>query len=79
MALPVSRYPALKARKVLRLLHKIGYEQVRQTGSHRKLEAEGRLPIIFAFHDGKEVPPLALRHMLVNRAKLTDDQIIELL
>ena len=54
MALPVSRYPALKARKVLRLLHKIGYEQVRQTGSHRKLEAEGRLPIIFAFHDGKK-------------------------
>ncbi len=77
--LPVSRFPALKARKVLRLLERIGYEQVRQTGSHRKLEAAGRLPIIFAFHHGKEVPPAALRHMLANRAGLSDAEIIDLL
>ena len=77
--LPVSRFPALKARKVLRLLSKVGYRQVRQRGSHRKLEAEGRQPIFFAFHDRVEVPPAALRHMLVNLAGLTDDQIDELL
>ena len=57
MAIPASRYPALKARKVLRLLGKIGYEIERQRGSHRKLAAPGRQPIGFAFHDGVEVPP----------------------
>ncbi len=36
MAIPASRYPALKTRDVLRLLGKIGYEIERQRGSHRK-------------------------------------------
>ncbi|MDE0170774.1 MAG: type II toxin-antitoxin system HicA family toxin [bacterium] len=79
MAIPASRYPALKARKVLRLLGKIGYETERQRGSHRKLVAPSRQPIGFAFHDGVEVPPRALRHMLVERAGLTDEEIASLL
>ena len=52
---------------------------MRQRGSHRKLEAEGRCSIFFAFHDRVEVPPAALRHMLVNLARLTEEQINELL
>ena len=79
MAIPVARYPALKARKVLRLLGKIGYTTERQSGSHRKLVAPGRQPIGFAFHEGTEVPPRALRHMLVQRAGLTDEEIRTLL
>ena len=79
MAIPASRYPALKAREVLRLLGKVGYETERQRGSHRKLVATGRQPIGFAFHSGVEVPPRALRHMLVQRAGLTDEQIAGLL
>lgn len=79
MAIPASRYPALKARKVLRLLGKIGYKIERQRGSHRKLAAPGRQPIGFAFHDGVEVPPRALRHMLVERAGLTDEEVAGLL
>lgn len=66
MAIPAARYPALKAREVLRLLGKIGYEKERQKGSHRKLTAPGRVPIGFAFHDGADVPPRALRHMLTD-------------
>lgn len=53
--------------------------QVRQSGSHRKLEAEGRYPIFFAFHDRVEVPPVALRHMLVKQAQLSDEEILEVL
>ena len=78
MAIPASHYPALKAQKV-GILAQIGYEQQRQKGSHRVLTAPGRLTIVFAFHDGTEVPPAALRHMLVNRAQLTDAAIIALL
>ena len=64
MSIPASRYLALKAREVLRLLGKIGYETERQRGSHHKLVATGRQPIGFAFRCGVEVPPpRALRHM----------------
>ena len=79
MVIPASHFPALKAREVRRILAKIGYKQERQRGSHRKLVAPGRLPIGFAFHDSAEVPPRALRHMLVSRAGLTDGEIEDLL
>ena len=79
MAIPAAHFPALKARRVLRLLAKLGYLVERQTGSHRKLVAPGRLPIGFAFHDRDEVPPRALRHMLSQRALLNDAEIRDLL
>lgn len=79
MVIPASRFPALKAREVLRLLARVGYQQDRQRGSHRKLVADGRLPIGFAFHDKDEVPPRALRRMLVERAGLTGEEIEDLL
>ena len=79
MAIPAARYPALKAREVLRLLGKIGYETERQKGSHRKLTAPGRAPIGFAFHDRADVPPRALRHMLTDRAGLSDQEVTKLL
>ena len=79
MAIPASRLPALKARKVLQLLTRIGYQEQRRSGSHRVLTAPGRRTIVFAFHEGSEVPPAALRHMLTNRAQLTDQEIEALL
>ena len=56
MVIPTSRFPALKAREVLRLLARAGHEKERQRGSHRKLVAPGRETIFFAFHDGATVP-----------------------
>ena len=79
MVIPASRFPALKAREVLRLLARVGYKKERQRGSHRKLVAPGREAIFFAFHDGATVPRQALRHMLINRAGLTDEEIEDLL
>ncbi len=79
MVIPASRLPALKAREVLKILAKLGYTQQRQRGSHRKLVAPDRGTIGFAFHDGAEVPPTALRHMLAERAGLTDEEIEDLL
>ena len=79
MVIPASRFPALKAREVLRLLARVGYKQERQRGSHRKLVAAGRQTIFFAFHDRTTVPRQALRNMLVNLAGLTDDEIEDLL
>ena len=71
MAIPVSRFPALETPRVLELLATVGYEQQRRSGLHRILTCAGRKRIVFAFHRGAEVPPAALRHMLVNRAGLS--------
>lgn len=79
MVIPTAHFPALKAREVRKLLAKIGYKEVRRHGSHRILVATDRLRIVFSFHDNVEVPPKALRHMLANRAGLTDEEIQELL
>lgn len=77
--LPVSRFPALKPDQVLRLLHKIGYQKVRQTGSHVLLRVEGRQPIILPMHMGRTVKPKHLRAMLADKAGLSDDEIEALL
>ena len=79
MSKPVSGFPALRANKVLRILRRIGYVQVRQAGSHIRLEAEGRRPIVLSTHAGKGVPPRHLRDMLVNKAGLSDGEIDALL
>ena len=67
-------FPALKPKEVLKILRRLGYVQVAQEGSHRKLDAPGRARITFAFHDRREVPPAALRRMLVKNAGLTADE-----
>lgn len=74
-----SEFPALKVSKVLSILCRIGYVKVRQAGSHIRLEATGRQPIVFSTHVGKEVPPRHLRDMLVNKAGLSDQEIDALL
>lgn len=79
MPKPDSEFPALKVSKALSILRRIGYVKVRQAGSHIRLEAEGRLPIVFSTHVGKEVPPRHLRDMLVNKAGLSDQEIDALL
>ena len=79
MSVPSARYPALKARRVLQLLGRVGYTQQRRRGSHRILTAPGREQIVFAFHDNQDVPPRVLRLMLTREAGLTDPEIAELL
>ncbi len=79
MSLPVSRFPALKPDQVLRLLRRIGYQKVRQRGSHVLLRAEGRQTIILSLHRGRAVKPKHLRAMLVDNVGLTDDEIEALL
>jgi predicted RNA binding protein YcfA (HicA-like mRNA interferase family) len=63
----VSAWRATKASRVLRALHRIGWETKRQTGSHRVLTRKGWNDTVFAFHDGEEIGP----RMLARIAKPT--------
>lgn len=60
----VPGFSELSARRMRRVLEKLGYVQVsNKGGSHRKLRAEGRPDITFAFHDGDTVGPHLVRDM----------------
>lgn len=59
----MSQFGAAKARQVLAALLRIGWEQKRQSGSHRTLARPGWDDYIFAFHDGDEIGPVMMRRI----------------
>jgi len=64
----VSQWRAVKARRVLSALLKIGWSLKRQTGgSHQVLSQPGNPDFVFAFHDNDEIGP----RMLARIAKRT--------
>lgn len=62
----MSDWPATKASRVLAALRRIGWRELRRTGSHRTL-ARGEVEYTFAFHDSVEIGP----RMLAKVAKHT--------
>jgi predicted RNA binding protein YcfA (HicA-like mRNA interferase family) len=57
----MSAWGSTKARKVLKALLKIGWSIKLETGgSHRILERDGWVDLVFSFHDGAEIGPKML-------------------
>jgi predicted RNA binding protein YcfA (HicA-like mRNA interferase family) len=74
----LNPFPSLKARALLALLQgKLGYQISRQTGSHRRLVAEGRPPLTFAFHDNVSLSPGVVRDILVKQAGLSHNEALK--
>jgi len=63
----MSDWKAVKARKLLTALERIGWRVKRQTGSHKILERPGWSDVVFAFHNNEEIGP----RMLARVAKVT--------
>lgn len=77
----VADFPSLKAQQLLRILLRkpLSYKVVRQNGSHRWLEADGRPEVLFAWHDKATVPPSRVKKLLVTRIGLTEEEAHECL
>jgi predicted RNA binding protein YcfA (HicA-like mRNA interferase family) len=56
----VSVWPSEKARRVYAALLRIGWQDKRQSGSHRTLSRNGWSDFVFAFHDEEELGPRIL-------------------
>jgi predicted RNA binding protein YcfA (HicA-like mRNA interferase family) len=57
----VGTIPVLKPRQVVKLLKQLGFEEVRQRGSHKQFRhADGRVTTV-PFHQGRDISPLLLR------------------
>jgi len=63
----MSQWPAAKAPRVMAALLRLGWRIKRQSGSHKTLQREGWVDVVFAFHDGEEIGP----RMLARLAKHT--------
>lgn len=59
----MSQFGATKARLVLAALFRIGWEQKRQSGSHRTLARVGWPDYVFAFHESEEIGPVMLKRV----------------
>lgn len=67
--------PVLKPREVEGMLHKLGFEQVRQRGSHRQYRhPDGRMTTV-PFHGGRDLSPLLLRQICKD-IRLTPEEFI---
>ena len=69
----MSRWPVVRARRVLAALLRIGWRVKRQAGSHRTLAREGWPDVVFAF-DEEEIGPGMLAR-IARRTGLEPDDL----
>ena len=69
----MSTWPSAKAKQVLAALQRLGWQQKRQSGSHRTLKREGWPDVVFAFHDGEEIGPRMLARLARTTGLRPDD------
>lgn len=70
----MSRWPAVKAQRVLATLLRLGWTIKRQTGSHRILQRPDWPDFVFAFHEGEEIGPRMLAR-IAKHTGLTEDDL----
>jgi predicted RNA binding protein YcfA (HicA-like mRNA interferase family) len=69
----MSDWPAIKAKRLLAALLRIGWTVKRQAGSHKVLSRPGWPDVIFAFHDNEEIGPRMLARVAKHTGLKTDD------
>jgi predicted RNA binding protein YcfA (HicA-like mRNA interferase family) len=71
----VGRHPVLKPREVVEILLSLGFQEVRQRGSHKQLRhPDGRTTTV-PFHAGRDISPILLRQ-IAKDVGLTVDQFL---
>ena len=76
----VAQFPSMRAADLRRVLERapLGYQTVRQSGSHRRMESLGRPALTFAFHDGVSLPPGLVRKVLCSDVGLAESEALAL-
>jgi len=69
----VPAWGSAKASAVLAALLRIGWQVVRQRGSHKVLSRDGWPDFVFAFHDREEIGPRMLARIAKHTGLTPDD------
>jgi predicted RNA binding protein YcfA (HicA-like mRNA interferase family) len=60
----MSKAPVLKPREVVAILEHLGFQEVRQKGSHKQYRhTDGRCTSV-PFHQGRDISPILLRQIV---------------
>jgi len=71
----MGNVPVLKPRQVIRILEDLGFQEVRQRGSHKQYRhPDGRCTTV-PFHPGRDISPILLRQ-IVKDISLTMDEFL---
>jgi len=71
----MGNVPVLKPRQVTRILEDLGFQEVRQRGSHKQYRhIDGRCTTV-PFHPGHDISPILLRQ-IVKDINLTMDEFL---
>jgi predicted RNA binding protein YcfA (HicA-like mRNA interferase family) len=57
----VGNVPILKPAEVVAILHRLGFVEVRQRGSHKQFRANSGRSTTVPFHSGRDIAPSLLR------------------
>ncbi len=74
----MSRLPLITARKLIRILNKLGFVFIRQTGSHMIFEhyEDGRLTVI-PNHKGENIDRGLLHKIITKDLKISIDEFLK--
>lgn len=73
----MARLPILKARDVIRALHKLGFVSIKQTGSHEFFtHPDGRKTSVPS-HGDKEDVRHTLMHQILRQIEMTPDEFMK--
>ncbi len=73
-----KRIPMLKARDIMRVLHSMGFQEIRQSGSHVFFQHRDGRTTLVPRHGGEDIGRGLLRQIL-REIELTPEQFLEYL
>ena len=59
----MSKVPVLKPREVVAILERLGFQEVRQKGSHKQYRHPDGRGTSVPFHQGRDLSPILLRQI----------------
>ena len=75
----MSKLPTLKGEELVRILERMGFERVRQKGSHIRLRhPDGRLTTV-PVHKGQDIPKGLLRRIIREDLGISLDEFLNFL
>ena len=72
----VPKVPVLKPREIIKILENLGFQEVRQRGSHKQFRhADGRCTTV-PHHPGRDISPILLKQ-IAKDINLTVEELLE--
>ena len=70
------RLPVLSSREIIKILESLGFEEVRQRGSHKQFRHPDGRGTTVPVHGGRDISPILLRQIIKDIA-LTPEEFLE--